>query len=973
MAKSMTHSGFKLHSQHQVPELSGTAQIFEHLKTGARLLSISNSDTNKVFGISFRTPPADNTGVAHILEHSVLCGSRKYPLKEPFKELIKGSLKTFLNAFTYPDKTCYPVASLNHRDFYNLIDVYLDAVFYPRLTPQVLQQEGWHYELEKSSDPLTYKGVVFNEMKGNYSSPDRMLEEYIQQSLFPNHVYGLDSGGNPEQIPQLTFEKLKSFHQQYYHPSNSYIYFYGDDDPEKRLEIVDQYLKDYEKLPLDSSIPAVEPFEKPRQIEKFYPSGEGQDQAMVAVNWLLAESKDPVLKLAFRMLVYILVDTPGSPLRQALINSGLGEDLTEVTFEPNLKYLYFSAGLKGAKLSDTVKVEKLIFDTLQALAKTGFDQQLIEAAINTVEFRLRENKPERGFPQGLKLMQRALTTWLYDHDPLVLLAYEKPLSEVKHQINQNSHFFEDLIRKYLLDNSHRTTLTLKPDSQLLIQSQQQEVNRLAEVKSSMSDSDLQLVIQQTQQLKQSQNAPDSAAALASLPSLDIADLDRSSPKIPLRLDSISDLPLLYHDLPTNKINYLDLGFNLHALPAKLLPYAPLLAKIWLEADNQAYDYIQLTQRIGKHTGGIEPAILASSVRNQLQSTAWLFLRTKSLASQSAELFQILDSILRTPKIDNQSRIRQIVLKEKVQIEAELTPSGHQFSHTRLQAHFSESGWATEETQGVSYLFFLRQLISDIDKNWLLVLTNLRQTHELLVNRRNMLANTTLQPGDFPEFKSQLATMLQKLPSFPPVESSWKKTDYSSYEGLTLPTQVNYVSKAANIYDLGYKFDGSLLVLIKFLRNSWLWEKIRMEGGAYGAFCAFDHRSGLFSYFSYRDPNLLETLKNYDSTSDFLHQYQFTPSELARCIIGTIGELDHHLLPDDQGYISMIRYLCGDDDEFRQQIRDQVFAAKPSDFQQFCAILNLISKKGQVVVLGSESAINVLHHQHPDTKLIKVIS
>jgi len=445
--------GFKLTREQDIPEIKTRVFLYEHEKTGAELLSLSNKDENKVFGISFRTPPHDSTGLPHILEHSVLGGSRKYPVKEPFVELLKGSLKTFLNAMTYPDKTCYPVASQNLQDFYNLIDVYLDAVFYPRLTPYIFQQEGWHYELEGQHEPLRYKGVVYNEMKGAYSSPDNLLSEYSFRSLFPDNAYDYDSGGDPRHIPNLTFEQFKDFHRRYYHPSNARIYFYGDDDPERRLSIVDEYLSDFERIEIDSMIRLQRPFEEPRRIIRSFAAGADEGaglKGMITLNWLLPQGTDSELNLAMHFLEYILLGMPGSPLRKALIESRLGEGLTGAGLGSETRQLYFSIGLKGINLDNVDRIQDLIIRTLTSLAENGIDPNDIEAAVNSIEFSLRENNTG-GLPRGLSLMLRALTTWLYDEDPLALVSFEAPLKAVKSTIASKRSFFEDMVREFFLD------------------------------------------------------------------------------------------------------------------------------------------------------------------------------------------------------------------------------------------------------------------------------------------------------------------------------------------------------------------------------------------------------------------------------------------------------------------------------------------------------------------------------------------
>ena len=494
--------GFELLEERHIAELKTSAKLFRHVKSGAELLSLSNDDDNKVFGITFRTPPSDSTGVAHILEHSVLCGSRKYPVREPFVELLKGSLKTFLNAFTYPDKTCYPVASQNLQDFYNLIDVYLDAVFYPRLTDFILDQEGWHFELESPDKPFIYKGVVFNEMKGAYSSPERVLAEYSQQSLFPDTTYGLESGGAPKEIVNLTFEQFKEFHRKFYHPSNARIYFYGNDDPQRRLSLLNEYLDAFDPIEADSTVGLQPPFESPKRIVRSFASGEdggSKPKGMITINWLLGEVTHVEDNMALHVLEYILLGMPGSPLRKALIDSGLGEDITGAGMEGELRQMYFSIGLKGMDTAKADRFESLVLQTLTSLAKEGIDPGTVEAALNTIEFRLRENN-SGGFPQGLVLMLRALTTWLYEGDPMALLAFEAPLAKVKSCAASEKSFFQDLIHRFFLNNPHRTTLILEPDPELGEREEAAEKERLSQIREAMSADQLQSIIDGTHRL-----------------------------------------------------------------------------------------------------------------------------------------------------------------------------------------------------------------------------------------------------------------------------------------------------------------------------------------------------------------------------------------------------------------------------------------------------------------------------------------
>jgi len=964
--------GFESLWVREVPELKARAERFRHVGTGTDLLSLTNEDENKVFGITFRTPPADSTGIAHILEHSVLCGSRKYPVKEPFVELLKGSLKTFLNAMTYPDKTCYPVASQNVKDFYNLIDVYLDAVLYPRLTPFVFQQEGWHYELDKPADPLNYKGVVFNEMKGAYSSPDSLLAENSQQSLFPANPYGLDSGGDPKEIPNLTFERFKAFHEKYYHPSNARVFFYGNDDPEQRLRLVNDYLKDFHRIPVDSAIPLQSRFQEPRRVTRAFPAGEHSLKAMFTLNWLLEETFRIEQNLGFHMLEYMLLGMPGSPLRKALMDSKLGEDLAGVGLGSELRQMYFSTGLKGISAERAEEVEALILSTLSRLAHEGIHPHTVEAAQNTIEFILRENNTG-SYPRGLVLMLRSLTTWLYDEDPLALVAFEAPLHALKRTASASPSYFESLIDRFFLHNAHRTSLLLRPDPGLAKELDRTEKERLLQARSSMSSTALQKIAADTATLKAIQEAPDPPQALALIPNLTLSDLDRANKSIPLTLIPEKGGDLLYHDLFTSGIFYLDIGFNLYALSQKALPFVPLFSRALLEMGTEDEDFVSLTQRISRKTGGIRPVLFASSVRNSKQGSAWLFLRGKAMFKQTRDLLDILRDVLLKVRLDNRERFHQMVLEAKARLEENLVPSGHQVVGTRLRALFSEADWAEEQMKGISQLFFLRTLSKIVEENWADVLRVLEEIRDLLINRRALLVNATAGADEWGSIQPTVLEFLDALPFLPFQRKPWSPEPMVDFEGMTLPAQVNYVGKGVNLYALGYRYHGSIHVITRYLRNAWLWEKIRLQGGAYGAFCSFDKHSGVLTFVSYRDPNLLKTLEAFDGSARFLKDLEIGDEELLKGVIGTIGDIDQYQLPDAKGYTSMIRHLTGENDERRQKMRDEILGTTKKDFQSFGELLESAMPRGIVKVLGSETAIQQADATRPGwLKVVKVL-
>lgn len=968
--------GFELLREAPIAELNTQARLYRHVQTGAQLLSMINDDENKVFGVTFRTPPEDSTGIAHIMEHAVLGGSRKYPLKEPFVQLIKGSLKTFLNAMTYPDRTAYPVASTNLQDFYNLIDVYLDAVFHPLITPHHLDQEGWHYELEKLEDPLVYKGVVFNEMKGAYASPDSVLYRASKRSLFPDNSYGYDSGGDPVEIPNLTYEQFSRFHATYYHPSNARIFFYGDDDPTERLRRLDAVLREFEAIPVNGTVALQPSFSAPRREEHVYgvdADSDSSKKAMVQLNWLLPENDNPTLTIGLDLLSYVLVSTQASPLRKILLDAGLGEDLTGGGLSTGLRQMTFAVGMKGIRPADADKVEQLIIETLTKLAADGFEPEMIEAGLNTIEFHLRENNTG-SYPRGLSLMFRALSSWLYDHDPLAPLAYEVPLAALKANLQQPD-YLQGLIRTYLLQNPHRTTVLLQPDPEFNTRQEAQERARLDAARAGMNESDLQAIIDNVQTLKQIQTAQDDPAVLAMLPTLQRSDLETKNKTIPIDIFEAHDSRIVFHDLFTNGIVYLDVGFDMHAVPQDLLPYVHLFGRSLVEMGTETEDFVKLSQRIGRKTGGVYPSTSLSALRkaDDDATSAWFFLHGKATMPQAQEMLAIMHDVLRTVKLDNQERFRQIVLKTKSRNEAGLIPSGHSVVSGRLRAAFNTADWVAEQMGGLNYLFFLRQLEQAVETDWAGVVAKLEAVRQALINRSGMICNVTLDAANWSHFEPQLRDFLSALPRTAAHSNIWAPNFDTTPEGLIIPAQVNYVGKGTNIYNLGYQYHGSINVITNYVRTSWLWEKIRMQGGAYGAFCSFSKQSGMLSFLSYRDPNLLDTLAVYDQTAQVLRNTSLSDDELTKNIIGAIGAMDGYQLPDAKGHTSLMRYLLGESEADRQQTRDQILSTSAQDFRAFADVLEAVTAQGRVVVMGSQGALENANNSRGEwLKLQKVM-
>jgi Zn-dependent M16 (insulinase) family peptidase len=962
----ITAHGFELVREVAISEIASTAQLYQHRKTGAELLSVINRDENKVFGVTFRTPPEDSTGVAHILEHSVLCGTRKYPVKDPFAELTKSSLNTFLNAMTYPDKTTYPTASTNLQDFYNLVDVYLDSVFHPLLSRETFLKQGWHYEIESTQGEMSYKGVVFNEMKGGYSSPDSVLATWSQRSLYPDNTYGVDSGGDPKNILDLTYEKLAAFYRRYYHPSNARLFFYGDDNPDERLRRLDLVLSEFNRIGIDSTVALQPRFTTPRRVTRTFAAGEGDDhgrRAMVTVNWMLDAVGDTEADLALRILDHILIGTPASPLRKALLESGLGEDIAGAGIDQDLRQAMFSTGLRGIGAADAGRVEAVILDALKGLSSDGIEAATVEASLNTIEFRLREQNTG-GFPRGLALMLHAMRPWLHGHDPLAPLAFEVPLRAVKQRLAAGERLFEGLIERHLVANPHRTTVILQPDPAQGEREDREEQARLARKRAAMTPADVLACVELTTKLRQQSETPDSPAALATIPTLRLSDMERTIASTPTMSTTIASTKVLTHVLATNGIVYLDIGLDLGVLPSELLPWVELLGAALLETGAGKRDFVSLTQDIGRTTGGIRHTAFALAECNSHRAQSWLFLRGKSTAERVGDLVALLRDILVSPHFNNRERIHQLVLEQKASVEAHIIPAGSRMARLRLAASQHQSGLAEERMFGVSYLEFLRDLVQRLDKDWATIAATLERIRTILVNRATMLINVTADAGDLKRVEPDLGRLLAELPTATTASERWQTIDDSQGEGLIIPSKVNYVVKGANLSHLGFAANGSTHVVKSYLDINWLWHKVRVQGGAYGGGCVLDRRAGLFAFYSYRDPNLLATLDVFDGAAAFLSSAGISSSELEHCIIGTIGEIEPYRLPDAKGFAAMQRHLVGDTDAVRQRVRDEVLSTTVADVRAFATVAAEIARRGRVVVIGSKANIESANAERP---------
>lgn len=948
---------FTLVEERSMAEVNGTARFYRHNATGAQIVSVTNDDENKVFGVTFRTPPKNSTGVAHILEHSVLCGSKKYPTKEPFLVLLQSSLQSFLNAFTFPDKTCYPVASANLQDFYNLIDVYIDAVFHPIISENIFRQEGWHLEAETSDGPWLYKGVVYNEMKGVYSSPDSRLSEESQHAIFPDTLYSLDSGGRPDEIPSLSYEEFRDFHSRYYHPSNSRFFFWGDDPEEERLAIVARALAGKGHCDVDSSISLQPAFAAPTRVTRAYPAEKGA-KCLFTVNWLTGKRGDLERTLTLEMLQHILEGMPGSPLRRALISSGLGEDTTGDGLQMDLAQTSYSTGLKGVAEEDLPRAEELIFSTLKDLANKGIDKSLVEAAVNTVEFSYRESNTGN-FPQGLAAMLQCLATWLYDENPLDSLAWEKPLASIKERLAKGDPVFEEAIRTLFLENPSRATVVLTPDEGLAARIEDEEAARVSAAQAAMSAKEREEVVRITRELQKAQATPDTPEALASIPSLGLGDLPSHNRLTQRAIQETSDFTMVGHELPTRGVAYMNLLIPLPKLPVRLVPSLSLFLRTFRDVGTAKRDYTELGALIAAKTGGFG-ATLTMVNHTDGNLRCYLNLAGKAVSSKVQDLFDILNEILLEPIKDKDvlsQRLKEMLLEDKAGLEQDLVASGHKAASTRVLTHFSPAAVIGEAMDGIHYLNTLRSRLDNWDTALPQLLEDLDELRRLLVVARPGVVHCVGSTDDMENVARLAEHVWHALPGGARVDGTQciSLAAPVGAEVFATPSQVNYVAKGCNLKALGYSYHGSAAVIMRHLARSYLWEQVRVLGGAYGAFCSLDRTSGNFVCSSYRDPNVEKTVAVYDSMADYLAGISLTREDLTRAIVGTIGDLDLYRLPEARGAYSLGRWLAGESDEALQALREEILSTTNDDFRAFAPILKEAASKGETCVIGGANA------------------
>ena len=933
--------------------------VLRHKKTGAKLFLLSNDDENKVFCIGFRTPPDDDTGLPHILEHSVLCGSEKFPLKDPFVELVKGSLNTFLNAMTYPDKTVYPVASCNDKDFQNLMDVYMDAVFHPNIYKEekIFRQEGWHYELESEESPLIYNGVVYNEMKGAYSSPESLLDSCTQKTLFPDNCYGKDSGGDPAFIPQLTYEKFLNFHKTYYHPSNSYIYLYGDMDMAEKLEWLDrEYLCHYEERPVDSSIPEQKAFAEPIEKEFHYSITEGEDDTnatYLSVNTVVGTDLDPELYVAFQILEYALIDAPGAPLKQALIDAHIGQDILG-GYDNGILQPCFSVIAKNAEREQKGEFLAVVKGTLRRLADQGIDRKSLLAGLNYYEFRYRE-ADYGSAPKGLMYGLWSMDSWLYDGDPMLHLQYQETFDFLKKAVSEG--YFENLIRGYLLDNPHEAFVIVSPCTDQTAIEDEALAERLKAYRDSLSEEERSEIVRKTKELKAYQEEPSSQEDLEKIPMLQRFDIEKKAEGFSYEVKEESGIPVIHSPLFTSGIGYLKVLFDFSVLPDEDIPYGALLKSVLGYVDTEHYSYSDLTSEIYLNSGGLDFSVGGSQKMGEPGNFTGTFTASVKVLYEKLDFaFEMLEEILLRSKLTDEKRLGEILDETMSRARMRLENSSHSSAAMRAASYYSPLSSFYDRTGGIGFYQFLEKITERCSKEEgyrLKLGKKLMEVAKTLFTASNMTVSYTADEEGYGRLPAALAAFKAVLPEGNGIRYPYEFKPELKNEGFRTASQVNYVARCGTFGESAYT--GALKVLKVILNYEYLWVNLRVKGGAYGCMSSFG-RNGETMLVSYRDPKLGETNRVYEGIPEYLRTFSIDDRDMTKYVIGAFSELDAPLNPAAKGARNLGAWLSGVTDEMIQRERDQVLNVTQEDIRALAGLLESVLNTGALCAIGNDQQI-----------------
>jgi hypothetical protein len=948
--------GFKLIEKRFVKEVNADCYIYEHVKSGAKLLKIASSDDNKTFGIAFKTVPSNDNGVAHIMEHSVLNGSKNFPVKSPFDVLSKGSLKTFLNAFTSKDFTMYPYASMNDKDYFNLMYVYMDAVFNPLIysDPRILKQEGWHYELTDKDSPITYKGVVYNEMKGAYSTPTRELSYQIYKNLFPDNLYGCESGGYPSAIPSLTNEEFLNFHKKYYSPENSYIFLYGNADFEKELTFLDEkYLSKYTRSGNAAVITDQKPFTQMKDITGSYGMMDGaptKDQTYLSLTYVAGHNTDYALGMAFDIICDVLFNQESAPVRLALEKAGIGKDVSADASNYNQNVIKIT--VPNANPEDKQKFYEIVLTAFKEAVLNGIDKKEIQGIINRYEFQLREGANSQ---MGINYLNQIQAGWFFANDPFLGLEYEKTLTTVKQALTGD--YFEKIIQKYFLENNHCLLLTLVPKPGLDKEKSNKLEQDLKTYKDKLDATTIEALVKETNDLIAFQKREDEPAALATIPLLSLTDINPKATWYGCDEKKVDGKKVLYHEEFTNNIVYTDLLFDLKVLPADMIPYASLLSNVLSSLSTEKYTYGDLNRELNINTGGFYTSLstyLENMDDNKMM--AMFNVSSKVMSNKLDDMFGLTSEILNKTVYTDKERLKNVLVRHQSQIDASMKGNGYGVASGRLSSYFNNSGKFNELTGGLDYYWFVSALVKDFDKNSDLIISNLKKVAELLFTKDNMIAGATCSKADFEKFSKSLEGFMKVMPTKKPATNDWKFDLVLKNEGILTASKVQYVVMGYNFKKLGYTWTGKMNVLNQVLSTDWLKNQIRVIGGAYGGFSNIGIY-GIVTFNSYRDPNLNSTIANYNGTPDYLKKFEADDNAMTRYIIGAISRIDVPMTASQKGDQALSYYFSKRSLNDVQKSRNELLSTKAQDIKDFAKLISDVLAKKAICVYGNTDKIN----------------
>lgn len=950
---------YEILDEHRVEDVQSDGFILRHKKSGARIAILSNNDDNKVFYIGFRTPPEDETGVPHIIEHTTLCGSKKFPVKDPFIELAKGSLNTFLNAMTYPDKTVYPVASCNDQDFKNLMDVYLDAVFNPNITKyeEIFKQEGWHYELTDKDDELKINGVVYNEMKGAYSSPDEVLSSQIYRSLFPDNTYSKDSGGNPEYIPKLTYEAYLDFYHKYYHPSNSYIYLYGDMDVVERLEWLDkEYLSLYDYKKVNSEINKQPAFDEIKNVEAQYSitmDDTQENKTYLSYNRVVGDTLDEMLYQAFDVLDYALVSSPGAPVKQALIDAGIGDDVYG-SYDAGILQPVFSFVAKNANASQADEFESIIESTLKEVVKTGINKEALLAGINSSEFKFREADFGQ-FPKGLLFGLNCLDSWLFDDmKPFIHLECLGTFAKLRKAVDTD--YFEKLIQEYLLDNTHGSSVTVKPKRGLGNGREEALAKELSDYKASLSDEEIKKLIEDTEHLKKYQEEPSSDEDLRKLPMLTRADMKKNAMPFSNIEDELLDVKVVRHDIESNGIDYISFLFDAGDFAQSELGYLGFFTNALGLVSTEKYSYTDLANATNIYTGGISTGTASHPDIKDRNNFVFKFeVKLKVLEKNLDKALELMEQMLLTSDFTDTKRLGELVAQIKARLQANLSSSGHLVAAMRSMSSFSRYALYQDELKGVAFYRSICRIEKELSESPKSVSDKLAAIAKKLFARNRMLISFTGNNEAYGNAKPSLEKVIAGFNKMSAVGNQAEVHFNTAKEAFIDASQIQYVAKTGDFICEGYEYTGALRLLRIFLSYDYLWINVRVKGGAYGCMNTF-LRSGESYFVSYRDPNLSDTLDVYDRIPEYIKSFSPDERDMTKYIIGTFSALDTPMNPEAKGSRSLSAYLEGITYEQIQKERNEILNAQPEDIRRLADLVEAVLKKDSICVIGNENMI-----------------